>query len=59
LKIRDGFVSNSSSSSFICAVRELTHEQAIAKMEERERKIIEKTVFFKKAFGLELAADND
>jgi hypothetical protein len=55
MKIRNGFVSNSSSSSFICAVRKTTHDEAIAKMQERERTIIEKTVFFKKAFGLELA----
>ena len=55
MKVREGFVSNSSSSSFIIAVRKTTHDAVIEKMDLREREVVEKTVIFESAFGIELA----
>jgi hypothetical protein len=40
MKIRNGFVSNSSSSSFVVTVTEQAHQQALAKVAPWEREII-------------------
>jgi len=55
MKIRTGFVSNSSSSSFIVAVRKTTHDEAMKKLSPKYQEIIGKMVEFESAFGIELA----
>lgn len=55
MKIRSGFVSNSSSSSFVMAVHRSTHNKAMSRLPEKYKKIIKQTVEFQTAFGIELA----
>jgi CRISPR/Cas system CSM-associated protein Csm4 (group 5 of RAMP superfamily) len=55
LKIRNGFVSNSSSSSFVMVVHRATHNEAMRRLPENYRKIMEQAVEFKTAMGTELA----
>jgi hypothetical protein len=60
MKTREGFVSNSSSSSFVVVATKDAHERALAKMKEEARKLVERSVSFKK-FGTQnivLAAGN-
>lgn len=59
MKVRTGFVSNSSSSSFVFAVRKTTHDAVMLELKEEYKKIIEKTVYFKNALGLELAVRDE
>lgn len=54
MKIRSGFVSNSSSSSFLMLTRKEDHDEAMAKLTPFERKVIEYLIDNVKAFGLDL-----
>lgn len=48
MKSRQGFVSNSSTSSFIIVATKKDHEQAIAGLDKETAKVISKAVSFKK-----------
>jgi hypothetical protein len=51
MKIRMGFVSNSSSSSFIIATTKENHETALSQMTEREQEIINELTGEEKFLG--------
>ena len=55
MKVRSGFVSNSSSSSFVCIATRESHEKAMAKLNEKDRQLVEQCVSFKKFGNEELA----
>jgi hypothetical protein len=40
MKTRNGFVSNSSSSSFVCVVRKEDHEKILSELSEKEKSLI-------------------
>jgi hypothetical protein len=54
MKIRSGFVSNSSSSSFLMIVLKKDHEEVMAQLTQFERKVVEYLSKEFKAFGLNL-----
>lgn len=54
MKIRMGFVSNSSSSSFVVLTTKENHERVLAKMSEQQRGIIEQMISKTKFLGKEM-----
>lgn len=56
MKTRNGFVSNSSSSSFVCAVTKMDHEAILAEMEDNLAEVMRKYVEDGKIGDLEIVA---
>lgn len=55
MKVRSGFVSNSSSSSFVCIATRESHEKAMAKLDPDDRLLVAQCVSFKKFGNEEIA----
>ncbi|MEK6832800.1 MAG: hypothetical protein AABY32_02040 [Nanoarchaeota archaeon] len=59
MKIRNGFVSNSSSSSFVIMTSLENHKKALGQMDEYSRKVMEKLVEKSKLFGRDIVSVSD
>jgi len=59
MKIRNGFVSNSSSSSFVIAVKKDVHEKVLKQLTEYEKDVIEQIAEKDTIFGIDVYTVSD
>ncbi len=59
MKVRNGFVSNSSSSSFVIAVKKDVHEKVLKQLTEYEKDVIEQIAEKDTIFGIDVYTIGD
>jgi hypothetical protein len=59
MKVRNGFVSNSSSSSFVVVIKKEVHDKVLPLLTDYQRMIIEQIAEKDKAFGMDVITIGD